>query len=173
MFFCCVLLWYTISLCFFSVLSAVGCDIARLECIRLLPWFSKCSFGDKTGGAWNVAWVVDLMSVCVLVVKTMVVCAQLNSFSFCFTVTCDLCTLVFNIRTCSSPPWRLAVWMQEFDDCTHKVLFSEVSFVYMGYEVLVTALTCDQCVNTLSLALVQKACGSDMGRFPFGENVGL
>lgn len=96
---------------------------------------------------------------------------QLNSFSFCFTVTYDLCTLVFNVRMYSSPPRRLAVWMQECDKCTHKVLFSVVSSVCMGYAVLDTALTCDQCVDTLSLALVRKACGSDMGQFPFGSLV--
>lgn len=50
------------------------------------------------------------------------------------------------------------IWMQECDKCIHKVLFSVVSSVCMGYEVLDTALTCDQCV--LSLALVQKACGA-------------
>lgn len=33
-------------------------------------------------------------------------------------------------------PWHLAVWMQEFEDCTHKELLFVVSFVCMGCELL-------------------------------------
>lgn len=63
-------------------------------------------------------------------------------------------------------PWHLAVWMQESESCTHKELFSVVSFVCMDYKVFDTSFKLAGENNSdLPISCILRNPHVDMGTF--------